>query len=74
MLKPAKDSIDLCIVVSDIRKSLDFYQGTLGLQKTLEVPTPYGTVHRLSFGRSLLKVMDITLSRLLPKLSRWTVP
>jgi catechol 2,3-dioxygenase-like lactoylglutathione lyase family enzyme len=57
LLTPAKDSVDLC-VVSDIRKSLDFYQGTLGLEMTQEVQTPYGTVHRLRFGTSLIKVMD----------------
>jgi catechol 2,3-dioxygenase-like lactoylglutathione lyase family enzyme len=58
LLKPAKDSLDLCIVVSDIRKSLDFYQGTLGLEKTQEVQTPYGNVHRLRYGTSLVKLMD----------------
>jgi predicted enzyme related to lactoylglutathione lyase len=30
-LNPAKDSVDLGIVVSDITKSLDFYQEVLGL-------------------------------------------
>jgi catechol 2,3-dioxygenase-like lactoylglutathione lyase family enzyme len=58
LLTPAKDSVDVCIVVRDIRKSLGFYQGILGLEKTQEVPTPYGTFHRLRFGTSLLKVMD----------------
>lgn len=58
LLKPAKDSVDLCIVVSDIRKSLDFYQGTLGLEKTQEVQTPYGEVHRLRYGTCLIKLMD----------------
>lgn len=58
LLKPAKESVDLCIVVSDIRKSLDFYQGTLGLEKTQELQTPYGNVHRLRYGTSLVKLMD----------------
>lgn len=58
LLKPAKDSVDLCLVVSDIKRSLDFYQGTLGLEKTQEVQTPYGNVHRLRYGTSLIKVMD----------------
>lgn len=58
LLKPAKDSVDLCIVVSDIKKSLDFYQGTLGLEKTQEVETPYGNVHRLRYGSSMVKLMD----------------
>jgi catechol 2,3-dioxygenase-like lactoylglutathione lyase family enzyme len=58
LLEPAKDSVDLCIVVRDISESLDFYQATLGLEKTQEVETPYGKVHRLRFGTSLVKLMD----------------
>lgn len=58
LLKPEKDSVDVLIFVSDIRKSLDFYQGILGLEKTEEVQTPFGTVHRLRFGSSLVKLMD----------------
>ncbi len=58
LLKPAKDSVDLLIFVNDIRKSLDFYQGTLGLEKTEEVQTPFGNVHRLRYGTSLVKLMD----------------
>jgi hypothetical protein len=58
LLKPAKDSVDLLILVSDIRKSLDFYQGILGLEKTQEVQTPFGTVHRLRYGTSVVKLMD----------------
>jgi catechol 2,3-dioxygenase-like lactoylglutathione lyase family enzyme len=58
MLKPAKDSVDLGIFVSDIKKSLDFYQGLLGLQKTEELQTGFGTLHRLKFGNSDIKLMD----------------
>ena len=58
MLKPAKDSVDVLIFVRDIRKSLDFYQGLLGLEKTEEVQTPFGTVHRLRYGTSFVKLMD----------------
>ena len=58
LLKPAKDSVELLIFVSDIKKSLDFYQGTLGLEKTQEVQTPFGTVHRLRYGTSIVKLMD----------------
>jgi len=58
LLKPAKDSVDVLIFVSDIKKSLDFYQGTLGLEKTQEVQTPFGTVHRLRYGTSFVKLMD----------------
>jgi hypothetical protein len=58
LLEPAKDSVDLLIFVNDIRKSLDVYQGTLGLEKTEEVQTPFGNVHRLRYGTSLVKLMD----------------
>lgn len=58
LLKPAKDSVELLIFVSDIRKSLAFYHGTLGLEKTQEVQTPFGTVHRLRYGTSVVKLMD----------------
>lgn len=57
-LHPAKDSVDLGIVVSDINKSLDFYQGLLGLEKSEELPTPFGTLHRLHFGNSDIKLID----------------
>jgi len=57
-LKPAKDSIDLGIFVSDIKKSLAFYQGVLGLEKTEELQTGFGTLHRLKFGNSDVKLMD----------------
>jgi catechol 2,3-dioxygenase-like lactoylglutathione lyase family enzyme len=58
LLTPAKDSVDVLIVVRDIRKSLDFYHGTLGLEKEHEVQTPFGTVHRLRYGTSVIKLMD----------------
>jgi hypothetical protein len=32
MMKPAKDCLDLGIVVSDIKASLNFYQNLLGLE------------------------------------------
>lgn len=57
-LKPAKDSVDVGIFVSDIKKSLDFYQSILGLEKTEELSTGFGTLHRLRFGTSDVKLMD----------------
>ena len=57
-LNPAKDSVDLGIVVGDITKSLDFYQGVLGLNKSEELPTQFGTLHRLHFGTSYIKLID----------------
>ena len=58
LLKPAKDSVDVGIFVSNIKKSLDFYQGILGLEKTEEVQTGFGTLHRLRYGTSDVKLMD----------------
>lgn len=57
-LKPAKDSVDVGIFVSDIKKSLAFYQGILGLEKTEELQTGFGTLHRLRYGTSDVKLMD----------------
>ena len=58
LLKPAKDSIDVGIYVSDIQKSLDFYQGILGLEKEGETPIVFGTIHRLRYGTSDIKLID----------------
>lgn len=58
MLQAAKDSLDVGIFVSDIKKSLDFYHGILGLEKTEEMKTGFGTLHRLKFGASDIKLMD----------------
>jgi len=57
LLTPAKDSVDVLIFVSDINKSLGFYEGALGLE-TQEVETPFGTVHWLRYGTSAVKLMD----------------
>src|SRR5215510_1801446 len=58
LLTPAKDSVDVLIFVSDINKSLGFYEGTLGLERTQEVETPFGAVHWLRYGTSAVKLMD----------------
>jgi len=57
-LQVAKDSIDVGIFVSDIQKSLAFYQGILGLEKIEELVTGFGTLHRLRYGTSDIKLMD----------------
>ena len=36
-LNPAQDSADVGILAGEIKKSLDFYQGTLGLKKVEEL-------------------------------------
>ena len=58
MMKLAKDSLDLGIVVSDIEASLNFYSGTLGLTFAGVTPLWFGTMHRLRFGTSDFKLID----------------
>jgi catechol 2,3-dioxygenase-like lactoylglutathione lyase family enzyme len=58
LLKPAKDSVDIGIFVGDIKRSLDFYNGLLGLEKIEELQTGFGTLHRLRFGTTDVKLMD----------------
>ncbi len=54
----AKPCIDIGILVSDIKKSLAFYQDLLGLKKIGEMPVPFGHMHRLGFGDSFVKLID----------------
>jgi catechol 2,3-dioxygenase-like lactoylglutathione lyase family enzyme len=58
MIKPAKDSLDLGILVSDIKASLNFYQNLLGLEFVGETPLWFGTMHRLRFGSSDFKLVE----------------
>ena len=58
MMEPAKDSLDLGMIVSDIKTSLNFYQNMLGLQFIGEMPLWFGTMHRLRFGSSDFKLID----------------
>jgi catechol 2,3-dioxygenase-like lactoylglutathione lyase family enzyme len=58
MMKPAKNSLDLGIVVSDIKASLNFYQNTLGLEFVGVTPVWFGTMHRLRFGTSDFKLIE----------------
>lgn len=58
LLKPAKEAVDIGIYVKDIQKSLDFYQGILGLEKSGELKVANGTIHRLHFGSSDVKLID----------------
>ncbi len=60
MMQPAKDSIDLGIIVGDIQASLQFYQTLLGLAKIEERQASTGTMHRLRFGSSDVKLIDPT--------------
>jgi catechol 2,3-dioxygenase-like lactoylglutathione lyase family enzyme len=61
MMKPAKDSLDIGVIVSDIKASLNFYQNILGLEFVGSVPLWFGTMHRLRFGASDFKLIEFTL-------------
>jgi catechol 2,3-dioxygenase-like lactoylglutathione lyase family enzyme len=56
MMKSAKNSLDLGILVSDITASLEFYRDILGLEYVGERPVWFGTMHRLRFGSSDFKI------------------
>jgi len=58
MMKPAKDSLDIGVIVSDIKASLNFYQNILGLEFVESVPLWFGTMHRLRFGASHFKLVE----------------
>ena len=58
MMKRAKDSLDLGIIASDIKASLNFYQNLLGLEFVGSTPVYFGTIHRLRFGTSDFKLIE----------------
>ncbi len=58
MMEPAKESLDLGILVSDINASLKFYQDILGLKFIEKIPVWFGTMYRLRFGSSDFKLID----------------
>jgi len=58
MMKPAKNSLDMGVIVSDIKASLNFYQNILGLEFVGTTPLWFGTMHRLRFGTSDFKLID----------------
>ena len=57
MIEPAKESLDLGILVSDINASLKFYQDILGLKFIEKIPVWFGTMYRLRFGTSDFKLI-----------------
>ena len=58
MMDPAKDSIDLGVLVSDIQASLHFYQELLGLKFIQKISLWFGTMYCLRFGTSDFKLID----------------
>ncbi len=67
MMKPGKDSLDLGIIVSDIRASLNFYKDMLGLEFVGLTPVWFGTMHRLRFGTSDFKLIEPAKDKVPPK-------
>ena len=57
LMKPVKENIDLGIVVNDATECLSFYRDVLGLEKTEEVEMGLGTLHRLKYGNSDIKLL-----------------
>ena len=66
MMKPAKDSLDLGIIVSDIKASLNFYKDMLGLEFVGTTPVWFGTMHRLRFGTSDFKLIEPNKDKIPP--------
>ena len=60
MMHAAKDSIDLGIICGDIHASLHFYHDLLGLTNVGVIEATTGTMHRLRFGTSDVKLIDPT--------------
>jgi catechol 2,3-dioxygenase-like lactoylglutathione lyase family enzyme len=58
MMKPTKNSLDIGVIVSDIKASLNFYQNILGLTFVGVTPLWFGTMHRLRFGTSDFKLVE----------------
>jgi catechol 2,3-dioxygenase-like lactoylglutathione lyase family enzyme len=57
LMKPVKQNIDLGIVVNDPTDCLAFYCDILGLEKTEEITMGLGTLHRLQYGNSDVKLL-----------------
>lgn len=58
MMKAAKDSLDLGVVVSNIEASITFYRDILGLEFIEITPLGFGTMNRLRFGSSDFKLIE----------------
>lgn len=58
LMNPDRNAVDVGILVSDIGRSLAFYQGILGLEQVEEIDVWFGRFHRLRFGDSFVKLVD----------------
>jgi catechol 2,3-dioxygenase-like lactoylglutathione lyase family enzyme len=59
-MNPARNAVDIGMLVGDIAASLAFYEGVLGLKKVQEMRVSFGTMHRMAFGDSFIKLIDPT--------------
>jgi catechol 2,3-dioxygenase-like lactoylglutathione lyase family enzyme len=57
-MRPTKRGVDIGLVVRDIDASLRFYVDALGLELVEQLSIPWGTMHRLRFGDSWIKLVD----------------
>jgi len=59
-MQPSKRALDAGIVTNDVAAALTFYVDVLGLELVEQLTIPWGTMHRLRFGDSWLKLVDPT--------------
>jgi glyoxylase I family protein len=57
-MKASKQGIDVGLVVRDVDASLRFYVDVLGLEHVEQLTIPWGTMHRLRFGASWMKLVE----------------
>jgi len=57
-MQASKRGLDVGIVTRDVEASLHFYVDVLGLELVEQLTIPWGTMHRLRFGDSWLKIVD----------------
>lgn len=59
-LVASKAGLDVGIVTADVDQMLGFYVDAIGLDYVESLQIPWGTMHRLRFGVSWLKLVDPT--------------
>jgi len=66
-MRPAKNAVDVGIVASRISEMLEFYRDTLGLQYIEAFTSAVGVIHRLQFGSSFIKIVDVSAASSVPR-------
>jgi catechol 2,3-dioxygenase-like lactoylglutathione lyase family enzyme len=59
IMQVSKDSIDLGIIVTDEKASVNFYRDALGLEWEGELPLPGGRMYRLKAGTTVIKLVKL---------------